>query len=517
MRNSLDVALHLEYLPASDFELAAVGSRLRAPLHVDGEGSSAAACSFYDTFDGRLRSKRVRLTHEDGFLRLHDDSGRELAVLATASVPETLRPEDLPAGPLRDRLAPLCGIRVLLRSAQIETTREALAVLDDEDKTVARLVNEQATLRNGARAGEQLRARLHLFGVRGYDDEVRRVRAVLEKELGITPASETLADEIRARTGSAPAGLSADVELTPDLPADRAAVALCTRLLHAIDANLPGTLADLDTEFLHDLRVAVRRTRSLLRELKTVFPPEPLAHFRTEFKWVQEITGPSRDLDVYILDFDDFSQAVPAALRADLEVLRSLLQDHQRAERVQMEDALQSERMQALLREWPDFLDRLPSEAIDDRPDAVTPIGDLAARRIDRVYRQMVRMGNAIDDDSPHEALHELRKKGKELRYLLEFFSPLFAAKVTKPMVKTLKALQDVLGRFQDREIQAAMIRSLGDEIGARPGGAGALMAMGVLVERLEEQQDEARAEFHACFTAFSSPEQRALVKKTFR
>jgi hypothetical protein len=39
---------------------------------------------------------------------------------------------------------------------------------------------------------------------------------------------------------------------------------------------------------------------------------------------------------------------------------------------------------------------------------------------------------------------------------------------------------------------------------------------MGVLVERLEEQQDAARAEFHDRFEAFSSSEQRALVKKTF-
>jgi CHAD domain-containing protein len=125
-------------------------------------------------------------------------------------------------------------------------------------------------------------------------------------------------------------------------------------------------------------------------------------------------------------------------------------------------------------------------------------------------------MGRAIDDDSPHEALHELRKKGKELRYLLEFFSPLFPSKVTKPMVRTLKALQNTLGRFQDREVQVAMLRGLGDEVAQRPGGAEALMAMGVLIERLEEQQDAARAEFSERFSAFSAPDQRKLVKTTF-
>ena len=63
----------------------------------------------------------------------------------------------------------------------------------------------------------------------------------------------------------------------------------------------------------------------------------------------------------------------------------------------------------------------------------------------------MVAMGGAIDDDSPADDLHELRKRGKELRYLLELFGGLWPTDVVKPMVKTLKGLQDVLGTHQDR------------------------------------------------------------------
>jgi CHAD domain-containing protein len=182
-----------------------------------------------------------------------------------------------------------------------------------------------------------------------------------------------------------------------------------------------------------------------------------------------------------------------------------------------MERALRSKRAERALHDWAVLLERLPASPVDDRPDAVTPIGEVAARRIDKVYRRMVKMGAAIDDASPHEALHDLRKKGKELRYLLEFFAPLFPAKVTKPMVKTLKALQDTLGRFQDREVQAAMIRELGPEVSGQSGGTDALMAMGILIDRLHEQQEEARAEFSQRFAAFSSREQRQLVKSTFR
>jgi CHAD domain-containing protein len=128
----------------------------------------------------------------------------------------------------------------------------------------------------------------------------------------------------------------------------------------------------------------------------------------------------------------------------------------------------------------------------------------------------MVKMGNAIDADSPHEALHDLRKKGKELRYLLEFFASLYPSSVVKPMVTTLKALQDVLGRFQDREVQADRMRSLGDEVAALDGGAAALMAMGVLVQRLSDEQAEARAHFAETFAGFSAKPQRKLVDRTF-
>ncbi len=124
----------------------------------------------------------------------------------------------------------------------------------------------------------------------------------------------------------------------------------------------------------------------------------------------------------------------------------------------------------------------------------------------------MVKMGRAIDDDKPASDLHELRKIGKELRYLLEFFASLYPAEVVKPMVKSLKGLQDMLGRFQDREVQANSLRELAAEV-AEPR---ALMAMGVLVERFMEEEAAARSEFAERFAAFAAKEQRLLVKEHF-
>jgi CHAD domain-containing protein len=179
--------------------------------------------------------------------------------------------------------------------------------------------------------------------------------------------------------------------------------------------------------------------------------------------------------------------------------------------------ALRSDRAIALWRDWEAFLDTAVGAPTDRRPAAAEPIGELAAARIGKVYRRMVKMGRQIDDSSQPEALHELRKEGKELRYLLELFgSELYPADVVKPMIKTLKALQDVLGRHHDREVQAATLRSLREEVSALPRGAAALMAMGLLVERVAEDQRAAHRQFQDVFAAFASKQQRKLVKDTF-
>ena len=117
------------------------------------------------------------------------------------------------------------------------------------------------------------------------------------------------------------------------------------------------------------------------------------------------------------------------------------------------------------------------------------PVEAVAGARIRHVYRRMVRDGRAIGAGTPDEALHDLRKRGKELRYLLEFFGGLYPGKVVKPMVAALKDLQDVLGRFQDRAVQVEMLRGHGEELATMPGGPEALISLGSLIDALEADQ----------------------------
>ncbi len=507
-----------DYLLPEGMTLADVGRAVEELLEIRDGRTSVAERAYYDTFDGRLHEAGLVAVWEDGWLAVRElASDRALARAELSKPGRPLLAGELPEGALRASLSKPLGERALLPLVEIRNRERLLDVLDSERKTVVRMRLQQPAL--GRR---RLRPRIHVVSVRGYDKELRHVGRTLTSELGLEPSAVTLVDEAVATSGARPGGIPSkvNVPLNDDDAAAAAAASVLKALLAVTEANIPGAVADLDSEFLHDLRVSVRRTRAVQRELRHVFEADALSRFRAGFRWLQQATSDARDLDVYLLEFDEMRALVPEQIRSDLKALEAVLASRRAAARRRTVRALRSGRTSGLLSDWSTFLDRL---AADPRgaaagPEAERPIGELAGARIAKVYTRMVRMGNAIGPDSPPAEYHELRKQGKELRYLLELFgAPLFGAEVVKPMIRSLKALQDVLGRHQDREVQAAMLRSLGEAVVAAAEGSAALMAMGVLVERLEADQLAAREQFGTSFAKFASKRQRKLVKETFR
>jgi CHAD domain-containing protein len=499
---------------------AAILDALSARLTLRGGGAGERDRRFYDTFDGLLRAAGLAFVHESGRSAVVAiDGGHERAAMAVPDPPEHVVAAELEPGPLRDVLAAIIEVRALLPLVHVHSAQRAFGVLDGGAKTVVRLALEEPSMVTPRGRRLALAPRIRLAPVRGYDKELRRVRATLVDDLGLRPAEHSELDEAVLATGATPGGVSSkvDVALAPDERSDASVASVLRRLAEVMEVNLPGTIADIDPEFLHDYRVAVRRSRAVMKELKRVFPAEELGRFRVELRWLQQVTGPSRDLDVYVIDFDELRSGLAEPARSDLEPLLRVLRARRVLAHRDMVRALRSERAAELHAQWPAFLGELVTLGVEGRPDALRPIGELAGQRIVKVYRRMVKMGRRIDDSSPPEALHELRKQGKELRYLLELFGlPLHSGDVVKPLVRALKALQDTLGRHQDREVQIAALRSFRDEVVTLRGGAGALMAMGVLIERLGEDEHSARAEFAERFASFASKQQRALVRKTF-
>ncbi len=307
------------------------------------------------------------------------------------------------------------------------------------------------------------------------------------------------------------------VALAAGQRADAAASAVLRALLEVILANREGALLGQNPEYLHQLRISVRRSRMVQRQLAGVFPPLELRGFRTEFRWLQRATGEARDLDVHLGDFESLRVLLPKAVRADLDPLRLVLEHWRLAARGEASRALRSRRTGELLSDWEMLLESLVELPTADRDGATRPIGELSAHRVRRLYKRVIKSGEAITATSPAGAVHDLRKLGKELRYLLDLFGvPLHSAERLAALIKPLKALQEVLGRHQDREVQIALLSSVVDEVATLNRGPQAVLAMGMLIDRLRSQVRAARQELAAPMSELGASEQRQLVRATF-
>lgn len=291
--------------------------------------------------------------------------------------------------------------------------------------------------------------------------------------------------------------------LAAQMPTDVALRLLCRQQLRAIEEHRPGARQGRDPEELHDLRVAVRRTRSLLGEFRKFFPAETAERFRCEFRWLGEVTGPVRDLDVYLEHLPGYRALLPADAATALEPFRDFLQRQRRRERRCLVRWLDSARLQRLLDDWRCFL---AGSADGDWPErAGHPVGEVARRHIWKLYRRFIRQGESITAGSPDRDLHRLRITGKKLRYLVEFFRPLYPPAEIDLLVKAMKGIQDFLGAYQDCTVQQEHLAAMAGQMAAEgnmPTTTEEMLSQ--LVAALRRQQLQARRMFTGRFRVFS-------------
>jgi CHAD domain-containing protein len=479
--------------------------------------------TYFDTFDWRLYAAgSVLEAATDGqatTLRWQTLDGRLRERLQLDSVPAFAW--DLPAGSLRSALSPLVEMRRLLPVVHLEASGEALQILDQNRKTVARVVLEKASARRPDETGpgRSLPSSLRAIPVKGYQKDFTELLQFLSEESQLESAPSRPLNRALAAVDRQPGDYSSKLELRlePDQRADEALRQIFDSLLRTITVNELGLRSDLDSEFLHDFRVAVRRTRSALSQLKGIYHEELTSAFRKEFTWLGKITGPTRDLDVHLLKMADYRALLPEQVRADLEPLNEFLERHRKLEHQKMVRALGGKRYGDLIDRWQAFLDQPPRG--DEPPrNAARPIGELASRRIWKAYRRVLEKGGAIVPETPPEALHRLRIEAKKLRYLLEFFRSLYDAEEIGRLVKALKQLQDNLGDFNDFVVQQATLARFAQQmVDDHLEPAETLMAMGRLQERLEAGQEREREDFHRRFDEFSARSNRKRFRRLFK
>ena len=477
-------------------------------LAVSTHAGQPAHVRYLDTFDRRLRRAGVVLEHVassgGGTLRYRALGSAAALVDAPAAAPPAFAREIAHAR-LRALLSPLADVRRLLAVAETRGRLTAARCRNREGKVV--LDVECFTMRRGP-------VRLTIRPLRGYERFAERAARRLRDLEGVTPDGEEPMLSASEGPGAAFGGLAVPgpAELDPGERSDAA----CRRVLAALDAvmamNAPAVEADLDPECLHDFRVAVRKARSLLGEMKQVFAPGVTRRLRSDLGWLGQCTGPVRDLDVHLLalgsvSLDDGEVRDPVEEGGVLAALRGYLEAARERECRALSRTLRSARYRRVRSAFRTFVERDPPV----RPrggNALVPIAALSAARILKVYDRTLAEGRAIGDASPPESLHDLRKSCKRLRYLLEFFRGIHRKKPVECTIARLKQLQDNLGAYQDLQVQRAVLRAFREHAQAAPAagtGAAEFGAIDDLCAELAEREGKTRAGFAARFARYDS------------
>ncbi|HYE38028.1 CHAD domain-containing protein [Methylocaldum sp.] len=513
-------AIHpVELIVPSHRNPAELINTLERILNVRSAAQYPIVRTYYDSFDWRL--------YRSGFYFAVDDAENRLsAVYGTLDSAGHYDPDaldkpprfarDLPNEKWRNRLEDALGVRALLPQVQLHGTRNAYWLDDHSGHGMFKLTLDAYRV-DTARGPLPLENRLRTESANLPRKNYRHILDRVINEFGLEPAIEPLLTEALIAAGKTPADPSALPQrpLDPNLRADTAVKLVLRNLLDVMLINENGVKDDLDAEFLHDFRVAVRRTRAVLSQTKGAFLERPTAKYSREFAALGQVTGEPRDLDVQLLGFESYKAGLPGPMQADLAPLQAFLIEKAAKAHEQLNKHLQSAAHHRLIRDWRIFLEK-PAPRKPRSPQALLPIGELVDRRIWKLYRRIIAQGKAVKSDTPVEPIHDLRKTGKKLRYVMELFQGLYSPEQMKQTLKMLKRLQDNLGQFQDAHVQIENSRRYAFDLRKAGAPTETLLAIGALIERLYRRQKTVRNEFADCFGEFAQESHQRRFRQLF-
>lgn len=488
---------------ATEFGWRRLLANLRRSYRLELRDDEEQRWVWLDTFDRRLYRKSLVLLFGEGRLSLRGlGDWTELQDARAEQQPRFAR--DLPPGGLKTAVASILQVRALLELGELRSRSFPISIFDLQGRNISRLDYDRIWLGNHPDRPPEL-SYLSLQPAPGCGRETAAVAARLQ-DLGFQPGASApsgidVSDLAPASYSTKPA-----VRLAPEMRPEEILPALLRHyLVGVIQVNEEGIKQDIDTEFLHDFRVASRRTRSILRELKDVFPQGMIKPYRRRLAVLGKQTNELRDLDVYLLEADRYRSQVSPDLAPDLEPVFAHLRRKREGVLRQVVLFLESAEYREIVGEWDAFLDRQAPAAIRQTIGEET-LMELACRKIRKKHGAVLKLGNKVHAGSDDAAYHRLRIASKQLRYLMEFFSSLFGGEIEEP-VRRLKSLQDRLGSIQDLAVQAETLIRLASEIEVEePARTRTLLAVGALVSELRRRKEAARSSVLKAFRRFSSP-----------
>ena len=228
--------------------------------------------------------------------------------------------------------------------------------------------------------------------------------------------------------------------------------------------NEHGVRAGKDADYVHEMRVAIRRARAAMHLCQSAISADELAPHLKRLKRLGRVLGEVRDLDVALANLRTFARTQPESQRSGIKRLRGELKKRHRHARSKLMALLNSQKHRKFIKEFAHFC-TTPNQASSQQasraheiiPTQVRhtiPSIILAAFSAVRAY-EVAFTGPQLP---PLETFHALRIQTKYLRYLVEFTRHLMGDEGTT-LAAQLRALQEHLGELNDAHVDAERLR----------------------------------------------------------
>ncbi len=412
---------------------------------------------------------------------------------------------------MRGTLEGMLGLRGLAPVVESAFRRRQCELRNETGKIVCRL--EWVSVSAGKRGGKELLRFCRVMPLLGYEPEAARVVEHLTAAGAATSGDGPLdvllrhADRIPQHYTLRPV-----FDLTGEMPAREAVRRIVCSMLEIAARNVPGIVNDLDTEFLHDYRICLRKIRSVLGLVKEIYPAEETRRIRTIVGDLARQTNRLRDLDVYLLARDEYRGLLPPGLRPTLEKMFKDFSAERADEVRRVTTKLRAPSWHKLFREIEEYFSQATPH--ESSPAAGLHVGPLAFGRIYKRYRKVRGIAREIGAEASDEAVHQLRIECKKLRYLMEFFNELIPEEEGAAQLKVLRRLQNRLGEFNDASVQQ---KSLLDYWEQHKSKSATALGVGGLVSILYQRQQRTRGLIDQELEVFCSGSTASSFKRTFK
>lgn len=260
----------------------------------------------------------------------------------------------------------------------------------------------------------------------------------------------------------APPLKAASPPLTADMTVSQAFQAVFASCLAQLEGNRAGVLRGEDIEYVHQMRVAIRRLRSALRLFSAVVPAEALEPLNDELWWLGSALGEARDWDVLVKEtLPPHFAAFPA--HTGLQELGKKAAALRLEKRDAARRAVRSPRCRRLLADLKNWIAAEGWREHGSSKQLNRSATPLAAKLLSRRHKVLRKRGKGLAKLPPPQR-HRTRIAAKRLRYATEFFSSLFPGPAGRDYAKSLTVLQDLLGTLNDAVVTHRLVAELGEE-----------------------------------------------------